>query len=42
MQFLQLAFKEGFVFSRRRYHEAYGLSGLRGYPPFEEFVKPKS
>ena len=41
MRFLRLAFKEGRGFTRWDYNWSYELSSLRGYPPFEEFVKPK-
>jgi len=41
MRLLRLAFKEGYDFNSRRYNYSYELASLRGYPPFEEFVKPK-
>ena len=41
MRFLRLAFKEGYGFGLWEYNYSYELASLRGYPPFEEFVKPK-
>lgn len=41
MRLLRLAFKEGYGFGLWEYNYSYQLANLRGYPPFEEFVKPK-
>ena len=41
MRFLNLAFKEGHRFRNWDYNYSYELSSLRGYSPFEEFIKPK-
>lgn len=41
MRLLQLAFKEGYGFGLWEYNYSYQLASLRGYPSFEEFIKPK-
>ena len=40
-QYLRLSHREGYHFSPGAFQNAFELIGLRGYPPFEEFVRPK-